>query len=67
LVIYTASEREREMTDRPTVAERIDPASPHYDAKFAEMRRSAFAAFNGHEHDMKTNAAYRKVARRVCK
>jgi hypothetical protein len=55
------------MNDRPTVAERIDPASPHYDAKFAAMRKAAYAAFNDHQNDMKTNATYRKVARRVCK
>ena len=25
----------------PTVAERIDPASPHYDPAFAELRRKS--------------------------
>lgn len=43
-----------------TVAERIDPNSPHYDAKFAEMRRKAFAAWDGHVEDMKTDPEYRQ-------
>lgn len=30
---------------RPTVAERIDPNSPHYDAAFAELRRKAVAEY----------------------
>lgn len=48
-----------------TVAERIDPTSPHYDAAFAELRAKAFGSFAAHQHDMKIDPTYRKVAQRV--
>ena len=48
----------------PTVAERIDPQSAHYDAAFAAMRKSAFNAFTDHKADMRNSAEYRKVARK---
>ena len=39
----------------PTVAERIDPKSPHYDAAFAELRRKAFASWESYKQDKKMN------------
>jgi len=49
----------------PTVAERIDPASPHYDPAFAELRRKAFQAHADHEHDMQEDPAYRETYNRA--
>lgn len=43
----------------PTVAERIDPKSPHYDAAFAELHRKAYKAAADHEADMKSDPDYR--------
>lgn len=51
----------------PTVAERIDPNSPHYDAEFAEMRRKAFAAHADHEKDMAEDPNYRKEYKKYMK
>ena len=45
----------------PTVAERIDPKSPHYDAAFAELRRKAFGAWEDHKQDQKARKAQRKA------
>lgn len=42
-----------------SVQERIDPNSPHYDAKFAEMRKQAYAAWDDHVDDMKNDPEYR--------
>jgi hypothetical protein len=44
----------------PTVAERIDPKSPHYDAAFAELRRKAFGAWEDHKQDQKTKRKAKK-------
>jgi len=51
----------------PTVAERIDPNSPHYDAEFAELRRKAYKAHEDHEKDMAENPEYRKTYNRMMK
>lgn len=42
-----------------TVAERIDPNSPHYDAEFAKMREAAYSAWDDHKADMKNGPEYR--------
>lgn len=44
----------------PSVAERIDPTSPHYDKTFAELRKKAFKAHEDHEKDMKEDPHYKK-------
>lgn len=49
----------------PTVAERIDPKSPHYDPAFAELRRKAFEAHADHERDMQEDPAYREAYQRT--
>lgn len=44
----------------PSVAERIDPNSPHYDHEFAELRKKAFKAHEDHERDMKEDPQYKE-------
>lgn len=43
----------------PTVAERIDPTSPHYDEAFAKLREEAIAAAEAHEADVRARHARR--------
>lgn len=43
----------------PSVAERLDPQSPHYDPAFAELRKRAYRASADHERDMASNPEYR--------
>ena len=37
----------------PSVKDRVDPASPHYDADFAALREAAYQAWNDHQSDLK--------------
>lgn len=54
------------MTLPPSVKERIDPASPHYDAEFAVLRQAAYKAWEDHQSDLKNgNGAFRPNRKRA--
>lgn len=52
-------------TNHPTVAERIDPTSPHFDAAFAELRRKAYGAWDAHQKDCQLNPTYREASDKI--
>jgi hypothetical protein len=58
--IVWASTEEDDMTYIPTVKERIDPQSPHYDPEFVKLREAAYQAWNDHQADLKKgNGAFK--------
>jgi hypothetical protein len=42
------------MTTVPSVKDRIDPNSPHYDPEFVKLREAAYAAWNAHQEDLQS-------------
>jgi hypothetical protein len=50
------------MTNVPSVKERIDPNSPHYDPEFVKLREAAYKAHFGHKADLKKSRGKRVLS-----
>ena len=55
------------MTNVPSVKDRIDPTSPHYDPEFVKLREAAYKAHFDHQADLKNGLGKFKPNRRVKK